>query len=151
MWLLYCHPCSHSYLLTLTSRRPYAASQVPSLTRARSPTCRVAGGALHHILSCISGALSLSSITCLLYLRRLLPIRMFPSRRPRTVEHDPRMSLKRLAALSSARLLPAHMFPSRRPRTLVIGNWECGHVPRSRNVRSVPGTWEQSRSRSVKT
>jgi hypothetical protein len=34
---------------------------------------------------------------------------------------------------------------------LVTGNREHGHVPRSGNVRSVPGTWEQSRSRSVKT
>jgi hypothetical protein len=34
---------------------------------------------------------------------------------------------------------------------LVIGNWERGHVPRSGNVRSVPESWEQSRSRSVKT
>jgi hypothetical protein len=31
------------------------------------------------------------------------------------------------------------------------GNRERGHVPRSGNVCSVPGTWEQSHSRSVKT
>jgi hypothetical protein len=35
--------------------------------------------------------------------------------------------------------------------TLVTGNWELGHVPRSGNVRSVPGTWEQSCSSSVKS
>jgi hypothetical protein len=35
--------------------------------------------------------------------------------------------------------------------TLVTGNWELGHVPRSGNVRSVLGTWEQSRSSSVKS
>jgi hypothetical protein len=34
---------------------------------------------------------------------------------------------------------------------LVTGNRELSHVPRSGNVRSVPGTWEQSRSSSVKS
>jgi hypothetical protein len=34
---------------------------------------------------------------------------------------------------------------------LEIGNVELGHVPRSRNVRSILGTWEQSRSHGVKT
>jgi hypothetical protein len=33
---------------------------------------------------------------------------------------------------------------------LETGNVEVGHVPRSRNVCSVPGTWEQSRSCGVK-
>jgi hypothetical protein len=36
-------------------------------------------------------------------------------------------------------------------RPLVTGNWELGHVPRSGNIRSVPGTWEQSHSSSVKS
>jgi hypothetical protein len=35
--------------------------------------------------------------------------------------------------------------------SLVTENWEHGRVPRFRNVRSVPGTWEQSHSCSVKT
>ena len=35
--------------------------------------------------------------------------------------------------------------------SLNLSNRELGHVPRSGNVRSVPGTWEQSRSNSVKS
>jgi hypothetical protein len=30
-------------------------------------------------------------------------------------------------------------------------DWELGHVPRSGNVRSIPETWEQSSSSSVKS
>jgi hypothetical protein len=43
------------------------------------------------------------------------------------------------------------LFAASQSWTLVTGNWELGHVPRSGNVRSVPGTWEQSRSSSVKS
>jgi hypothetical protein len=41
--------------------------------------------------------------------------------------------------------------PGTLEHTLVTGNWELSHVPRSGNVRSVSGTWEQSRSNNVKS
>jgi hypothetical protein len=34
---------------------------------------------------------------------------------------------------------------------LETGNMELFHIPRSRNVHSIPGTQEQSRPRSVKS